>query len=242
MPIGYKHGLDKTPIVGKNWKLTFSISEATGGNTHPNFTCASAVLWNIDFVRNSDGYSCYGHIGATPVPKDEREELYAALVERFKDNTYMVQMVAVVNGGTAARAKHYLQSENKLNYHTSDFANYLIEKKVGVVLESPIFLNTYHKWDGPSICQSYHWFSPSICVEGALLKHTGGIHGLENVDKWMHESGTEAFKKNVGTFDGLVNGSLAVAERFEEARTLWNSGAEAPTISAAAKRVWKKVS
>lgn len=233
--MAFKHELNKTPIKGKNWTLSFGLNESTGGAQggqvvkdyagndyvpNINFTCASAVMWNVNFTRNTDGYSCYGHMGESPVPIEERYELYAELVKRYKDNTYMVQLVGVVNGGTAARLKHYLQSENKHGYHTHDFANYLITQKVGVVVESPVFINTYHKWEGPSICQAWFWFSPSIIKECALVQHTGGIHGLENVKGWLHDS--ELNKKNVGGFDGLLAAKLVGADRFKKAADTWN--------------------
>lgn len=223
--MAYKQALDKTPIKGKTWTLSFGFNESTGGVTpngsNVNFTCASAIMWNVDFRRNSDSYSAYGHMGDSPVPKEERYELYRELIKKFQFNTFMVQLVGVVNGGTEARLKHYLSSENKHNYHTHDFANFLISEKIGVVVESPIFINTYHKWEGPSICQSWFWFSPSILKEGALVEHTGGIHGLDTVDKWLHDS--ELNKKNVGGFDGLIAAKLVDEPRFKKAAAKWNA-------------------
>lgn len=262
----YKKALDKSDIVGKDWTLSFGYNECTGGVTHGetndpktpygpnpggkniNFTCASAVMWNINFKRNSDGYSTYGHVGPTPVPEKDRHALYAKLVERFEVNTFMVSLVAVVNGGTKAREKHYLGSENKLNYHTSDFVNYLINKGVGVVVEGPVYLNTYHGWEGPSICQAYQWYSPSILKEGALVEGTGGIWGLENVPKWLHQS--EINKANVGGWSGLLNTMIGPSDRFSSAKRIWNTAMKKAGIKidddASAEpttnKKWKKVS
>jgi hypothetical protein len=226
--MAYTKALDATPIKGTNWTLSFGWRQSTGGvpdgtkqYDSVNFTCASAVLWNVNFVRNIDNYNMYGHMGATLVPEAERYELYQKLVDRFEANTFMVQMVGVVNGGTAARLRHYLSSENKHGYHTADFANFLITKKIGVVMESPIFVNMYHKWDGPSICQSWHWFSPSTFMEGAFVEHTGGIHGMENVPKFLQDSPIN--KKDIDTFDGMLNPSIVKAERFAKAAETWNN-------------------
>lgn len=223
--MAFKRHVDKTPIRGKNWTLSFGLNESTGGvNDHGsnvNFTCASAIMWNVNFVKNDGSINCYGHMGESPVPIEERYELYSQLVDRYKDNTFMVQLVGVVNGGTAARLKHYLQSENKHGYHTHDFANFLITQKVGVVVESPVFINTYHKWEGPSICQAWMWFSPSIIAQRALVQHTGGIHGLEDVPAWLQDS--ELNKANVGGFDGLLASKLVNEPRFAKAAEVWNA-------------------
>lgn len=261
--MAYKNGVDKNPIKGKNWTLWFEINESTGGVTegdkgeraswggwsgsggkNVNFTCASAVMWNINFTRNSDGYSAYGHPGGSPVPKEERYELYAKLVEKFKVNTFMVTMVGVVNGGTAARARHYLQSENKHNYHTHDFANYLIAEGIGVVVESPVFVNTFHKWEGPSICQGWMWFSPSIMEEGALLRHTGDIYGLDKHDKFLED--VKEFREGVPTFDDMLSPNIVNESRFAKAAEYWNKAMEklgikpAEKVNPKAKTKWKK--
>jgi hypothetical protein len=221
----YKCAVDKTPIVGKNWTLHFQLAESTGGHTAggfgTNFTCASAVMWNVNFIKNDGTLNMYGHQGPSLVPIEERYALYDELIKRYKDNTFMVQLVGVVNGATAARLKHYLQSENKHGYHTFDFANYLITKKIGVVMESPVFINTYHGWEGPSICQAWMWFSPSIINQAALVEHTGAIHGLENVEKFLHDS--EINKNNIGGFRNLLNPAIASEPRFAKAAEKWDA-------------------
>jgi len=227
--MAYKHALVVTPPIDVDgWRLSFGWRESTGGVPNSanqydsvNFTCASAVMWNVNFTRISDNYNMYSHAGTTLVPDEVRHKAYDQLVERFKDNTYMVQLVGVVNGGTPARELHYLHSENKHGYHTYDFANYLISKKIGVVVESPVFVNTYHKWEGPSICQAWFWFSPSIINECALVQDTGGIHGLENVKKFLHDSPIN--KKAIGSFDNLLAAPLVVEPRFQSAADKWNA-------------------
>lgn len=242
--MAYKHPVDTSPIKGKNWTLEFGLRESTGGVNEGgmpspynlkgipeaiNFTCASACMWNVNFKKNDGSLSAYGHMGPSPVPVEERHGLYSELVKRYADNTYMVQMVGVVNGGTDARLKHYLQSENKHGYHTYDFANYLITQKIGVVVESPVFINTYHKWEGPSICQAWLWFSPSIIAQRALVEHTGGIHGLDKVARYLQDS--ELNKKNVGNFDGLLAKPLVSEPRFAKAAEVWNKAMHDQGIS-----------
>lgn len=247
----YKHPLDTSLIVGKNWKLQFNLRESSGGHDKDgystNFTCASAVMWNINFLSLSSGASAYSHDGPSPVPIEERYELYQKLVDRYVDNTFMVQLVGVVNGGTAARLKHYLQSENKHGYHTYDFVNFLIAKEIGVVVESPVFLNTYHGWEGPSICQAWFWFSPSILAQGALVEGTGGIHGLQNVKKYLHDS--DLNKTGLADFNDLLAAPLVTQPRFANAAGIWNNAMKskgiAPRFKEAASEVpspWKKKS
>lgn len=227
--MAYTKPLDSFPIVGKEWNLHFGWKPSTGGipdsnGSSPNFTCASAVMWNINFVRKKDNYNAYSHLGESPVPISDRYDLYKKLVDRFDVNTFMVQMVGVVNGGTEARLKHYLQSENKCGYHTYDFCNWLIENKIGVVVESPIFVNTYHKWEGPSICQAWFWFSPSILKQKALVEFTGGIHGLDTCPGFLHDS--EINKKDTAKWKGLVAKSLVDPPRFKKAKEHWEKIAE----------------
>lgn len=240
--MSYKHGVSKNPIIGKNWTLSFGLNESTGGvnaeGISVNFTCASACMWNVNFTRNVDKYNMYGHDGPSLVPVEERYELYDQLVKRYVDNTFMVQLVGVVNGATAARKKHYLNSENKHGYHTSDFANYLITKQVGVVVESPVFVNTYHAWDGPSICQAWFWFSPSIVAQGALLKDSGAIHGLGNVSKFLHES--DIRKTNSIQFKDLLNPVLSSERRLNRAANTWDKSL-APTPEKVPEILKKKV-
>lgn len=222
--MAFKQHIKTDPIVDKSgWKLSFQwVSNSVGmvgehGST--GFTCAAACLANVNISNGT--ISGYSHLGPSPVPEDVRHRLYAALVELFKENTYMVQVCGVVNGGTDARLKHYLQSENKHGYHTYDLMNYLIANQIGVVVETPVFVNTYHKWEGPSICQGWFWFSPSILEQGALLQHTGAIHGLENVKKFLTDSPIN--HKNVGTFDGLLAKPLVEQPRFAKARETWDN-------------------
>lgn len=221
----YTTPITTTPLVGKNWTLNFGWYQSTGGvrdnGMSTNFTCASAIMWSLNFTSNDKKINAYSHMGPSPVPEKERYELYDQLVKRFSVNTFMVQLVGVVNGGTAGRLKHYLSSENKHGYHTYDFVNYLITKKVGVVVESPVFVNTYHKWEGPSICQAWFWFSPSIIEQGALLEHTGGIHGLENVTKFLPDS--EINKTNVGSFSDMLAKPLVDQPRFAKASETWDN-------------------
>ena len=241
MPGLYRTPLDKSPVVGKTYRLTFEWAQNQAAYPKPDgkmvschFTCAAAWLGNINFEKIATGWRSYGGKDDN-VPVDDRHALYEMLLQRFKDCTYMIYVLGVVNGGTKAREG--MAVERLHGYYTYDFMNYVINKQFGVILETPIWVNQFHSWKGPSLMQSWLWFPPRVVEPGCFVQHTGGIHGLDKATKFLQHA---PLKCEIPNFDALLSKSLATDPRYAQAKQVWNEAMKHLTPVAKAVDATKK--
>lgn len=184
-------------------------------------SCGVLGLHNMVFCTHDanahDGILNGSTLSPHKIPKDERDVLYRMFFERWFSEPRCVILTGPVNFESVSRGRLYTGGTG-YHYCTYDFVDWLIENKVGIVVESPVFANHNYPMDRPSFCQTWTWLTPMMLSTRRVIADTHGIHGIEE----DYEGVAKREELPTMCFDSLLTPGLASAQRFSKARVKWD--------------------
>ncbi len=151
--------------------------------------------------------------------KEFYEKLFPATLGKY-DGVYKNGSVTYCIYGTLG----YPGSSVSSGIKTKDFVDFLIENKLGVVVEAPAVVNYNHSWAAGSVSlfQAWIWIPPIHITEKRILSGTEGIHNMPDEENSLvaledkYPYANQEFTKQFG------QESWGKVRRFAKVRASWN--------------------
>jgi len=129
---------------------------------------------------------------------------------KFKGNTSPIFMISPINYRSSGRSEK--------DYHTSDWVNWLIANKIGVVCSSLAYSNPNYS-NGESVCQSWIWYPPKLVTNNYLLPNTEGVFNMPK--NYLGMAGKNVL--HVDTFEKCIEKGYAELPQYSRAKELWEN-------------------
>lgn len=154
----------------------------------------------------------YPHIKKYEIPMAEKERIWSGVLEYFEKEPDIDRP----RGFTFVAMSDNVNSYSKTfpnnsgiaipdvlpRFKTSDFVEWLIAKKIGVVTGSPIGRNQYHQSSGKnySMTQAWLWMPPHFCPTAAPgTAFHSNLGALPTEEEWRAKTASASGHKNDGT-------------------------------------------
>jgi hypothetical protein len=159
----------------------------------------------------------YSHIAKYEMPEEEKERIWATILEHFEmepdaENprgfTYVVMSDNMNSYSKTFPNNSGIAIPDVLpRFKTSDFVNWLIKNKHGVVTASPIGRNQYHQSSGKnySMTQAFIWMPPHFCPTAAPgTAFHSNLAALPDEAAWRDMTARKAGHKNNDSLDDKI--------------------------------------
>ena len=178
--------------------------------------------WNESTSLNSCSCLCFHTFQLNPWTDD------AEIIDAMCKQIYNTAFASTKLGTVFVSPSDYASRGRGQGYITSNFAHWLIANKIGIMCESPLFVNSaYGLSEKSHLCQMFTWIPPALVESGMVVEQTGGVHNVP--EEYPLSYNRVPCSPKIG-FNKLIHPALTQLKHFSKAAVLSCKPAPWPPI------------